>query len=154
MTVRTTFLGAHALPPEYAGRSQDYIDLVCNDMLPALAAEGLVDAVDVFCERIAFTLAETEQVFRSAQKLGIPVKLHAEQLSDMGGAALAVSVSASSALPGLSTTRATGCWPRWASGRPITALARRAGCCPSRASSSLGNTLMPLTLSISLRRPR
>ena len=89
VTVRTTFLGAHALPPEYAGRSQDYVDLVCNEMLPALAAEGLVDAVDVFCERIAFSLAETEQVFQAAQKLGIPVKLHAEQLSDMGGARLA-----------------------------------------------------------------
>ena len=94
VTVRTTFLGAHALPPEYAGRSQNYIDLVCNDMLPALAAEGLVDAVDVFCERIAFTLAETEQVFQAAQKLGIPVKLHAEQLSDMGGAALAARYGA------------------------------------------------------------
>jgi imidazolonepropionase len=89
VTVRTTFLGAHALPPEYAGRSADYIDLVCHEMLPALHAEGLVDAVDVFCERIAFTLAETEQVFRAAQALGLPVKLHAEQLSDMGGAALA-----------------------------------------------------------------
>ena len=89
VTVCTTFLGAHALPPEYAGRSQDYTDLVCNEMLPALAAEGLVDAVDVFCERIAFTLAETEQVFQAARALNIPVKLHAEQLSDMGGAALA-----------------------------------------------------------------
>lgn len=92
VTVRTTFLGAHALPPEYAGKpggSQDYTDLVCHEMLPALAAEGLVDAVDVFCERIAFTLAETEQVFQAAQQLGIPVKLHAEQLSDMGGAQLA-----------------------------------------------------------------
>ena len=94
VTVRTTFLGAHALPPEYAGRSQDYIDLVCNEMLPALAAEGLVDAVDVFCERIAFTLAETEQVFRAAQQLGIPVKLHAEQISDMGGSALAARYGA------------------------------------------------------------
>ncbi|EHL22064.1 imidazolonepropionase [Acidovorax sp. NO-1] len=94
MAVRTTFLGAHALPPEYAGRSQDYTDLVCNEMLPALAAEGLVDAVDVFCERIAFTLAETEQVFQAAQKLGIPVKLHAEQLSDMGGSALAARYGA------------------------------------------------------------
>ncbi len=94
VTVRTTFLGAHALPPEYAGRSQDYTDLVCNQMLPALAAEGLVDAVDVFCERIAFTLAETEQVFQAAQKLGIPVKLHAEQLSDMGGSALAARYGA------------------------------------------------------------
>ena len=97
ITVRTTFLGAHALPPEYAGKpggSQDYTDLVCNEMLPALAAEGLVDAVDVFCERIAFTLAETEQVFQAAQKLDIPVKLHAEQLSDMGGAALAARYGA------------------------------------------------------------
>ncbi len=94
VTVRTTFLGAHALPPEYAGRSQAYIDLVCNEMLPRLAAEGLVDAVDVFCERIAFSLAETEQVFQAAQKLGIPVKLHAEQLSDMGGSALAARYGA------------------------------------------------------------
>ena len=94
VTVRTTFLGAHALPPEYAGRSQDYIDLVCREMLPALQAEGLVDAVDVFCERIAFSLAETEQVFRVAQALGLPVKLHAEQLSDMGGAALAARYGA------------------------------------------------------------
>jgi imidazolonepropionase len=93
-TVRATFLGAHALPPEYAGRSQAYVDLVCKEMLPALAAEGLVDAVDVFCERIAFTLVETEQVFQAAQKLGIPVKLHAEQLSDMGGAALAARYGA------------------------------------------------------------
>ncbi|MBO0940165.1 imidazolonepropionase [Acidovorax temperans] len=94
VTVRATFLGAHALPPEYAGRSQAYVDLVCKEMLPALAAEGLVDAVDVFCERIAFTLAETSQVFQAAQKLGIPVKLHAEQLSDMGGAALAARYGA------------------------------------------------------------
>ncbi|MFP5486526.1 MAG: imidazolonepropionase, partial [Gammaproteobacteria bacterium] len=94
VTVRTTFLGAHALPPEYARRDQDYIDLVCNEMLPALAAEGLVDAVDVFCERIAFTLAQTEQVFQAAQRLGIPVKLHAEQLSDMGGSALAARYGA------------------------------------------------------------
>lgn len=94
VTVRTTFLGAHALPPEYAGRSQAYVDLVCNEMLPALATEGLVDAVDVFCERIAFTLAETEQVFQAALKLGIPVKLHAEQLSDMGGSALAARYGA------------------------------------------------------------
>lgn len=94
VTVRTTFLGAHALPPEYAGRSQDYVDLVCGGMLPALAEEGLVDAVDVFCERIAFSLAETEQVFRAAQALGLPVKLHAEQLSDMDGARLAARYGA------------------------------------------------------------
>jgi imidazolonepropionase len=89
VAVRTTFLGAHALPPEYAGRSSDYIDLVCLEMMPALAEEGLVDAVDVFCERIAFSLEETERVFKAARALGLPVKLHAEQLSDMGGAALA-----------------------------------------------------------------
>lgn len=89
VTVRTTFLGAHALPPEYAGRSQDYIDLICQEMMPALAAEGLIDAVDAFCETIGFSLSETEQVFQAAHRLGLPVKLHAEQLSDMGGAALA-----------------------------------------------------------------
>ena len=94
VTVRTTFLGAHALPPEYAGRSQDYIDLVCRDMLPTLAAEGLVDAVDVFCEHIAFSLAQTEQVFKAAQLLGLRVKLHAEQLSDMGGSVLAAQYGA------------------------------------------------------------
>ena len=94
VTVRTTFLGAHALPPEYEGRSSDYIDRVCHEMLPALAAEGLVDAVDVFCERIAFSLEETERVFKAARSLGLPVKLHAEQLSDMGGAALAARYGA------------------------------------------------------------
>ncbi|MBS0427662.1 MAG: imidazolonepropionase [Proteobacteria bacterium] len=94
VTVRTTFLGAHALPPEYAGRSGDYIDLVCNEMMPALAEEGLVDAVDVFCEHIAFSLEETERVFEAARALGLPVKLHAEQLSDMGGAALAARYGA------------------------------------------------------------
>ncbi|MBO9651898.1 MAG: imidazolonepropionase [Variovorax sp.] len=94
VTVRTTFLGAHALPPEYADRSSDYIDRVCQEMLPALASDGLVDAVDVFCERIAFSLEETERVFHAAKKLGLPVKLHAEQLSDMGGAALAARYGA------------------------------------------------------------
>ena len=94
VTVRTTFLGAHALPPEYVGRSGAYVDLVCDEMLPALAAEGLVDAVDVFCERIAFSLEETERVFQAAKRLNLPVKLHAEQLSDMGGAALAARYGA------------------------------------------------------------
>ncbi|MBC3869167.1 imidazolonepropionase [Undibacterium oligocarboniphilum] len=86
--VRTTFLGAHALPPEYAGRADDYIREVCEVMLPALLGEELVDAVDVFCEKIGFTPAQTERVFFAAQAAGIPVKLHAEQLSDQGGAAL------------------------------------------------------------------
>ena len=86
--VRTTFLGAHALPPEYAGRADDYIDMLCSDMLPALAAQGLVDAVDAFCERIGFSHDQTARVFDVARRLGLPVKLHAEQLSDQGGAAL------------------------------------------------------------------
>jgi imidazolonepropionase len=86
--VVTTFLGAHALPPEFAGRPDDYISDVCDVMLPALAAQGLVDAVDAFCERIGFTNAQTARVFEKARALGLPVKLHAEQLSDQGGAAL------------------------------------------------------------------
>jgi imidazolonepropionase len=86
--VATTFLGAHALPPEYGGRPDDYIDELCAHVLPALAQAGLVDAVDAFCERIAFTPAQTERVFAAAASLGLPVKLHAEQLSDQGGAAL------------------------------------------------------------------
>ena len=94
VTICTTFLGAHALPPEYAGRSSDYIDLVCQTMMPALAAECLIDAVDVFCERIAFSLQQTERVFKAAQALGLPVKLHAEQLSHMGGAELAARYGA------------------------------------------------------------
>jgi imidazolonepropionase len=94
VTVKTTFLGAHALPPEFAGRSQAYIDRVCEEVMPALAAQGLIDAVDVFCETIGFSLAETEQVFQAARRLGLPVKLHAEQLSDMGGSALAARYGA------------------------------------------------------------
>ncbi|MBD8724629.1 imidazolonepropionase [Oxalobacteraceae sp. CFBP 13708] len=86
--VVTTFLGAHALPPEFAGRPDDYISDVCDVMLPALAEQGLVDAVDAFCERIGFTNAQTARVFDKAGALGLPVKLHAEQLSDQGGAEL------------------------------------------------------------------
>lgn len=88
VTVHTTFLGAHAVPPEFKGRTDDYITHICNDMLPALHAEGLVDAVDAFCENIGFTPAQTERVFTAAAQLGLPVKLHAEQLSDQNGAAL------------------------------------------------------------------
>jgi imidazolonepropionase len=87
--VRTTFLGLHALPPEYQGRQDDYVAAVCGQWLPALAAEGLVDAVDAFCEGIGFSPAQVERCFRAADALGLPVKLHAEQLSDQGGAALA-----------------------------------------------------------------
>jgi imidazolonepropionase len=86
--VCTTFLGAHALPPEYAGRADAYIDMLCAEMLPALAAQGLVDAVDAFCERIGFSHDQTARVFDEARRLGLPVKLHAEQLSDQGGAGL------------------------------------------------------------------
>jgi len=88
ITVRTSFLGLHALPPEYRERRDDYVALVCNEMLPTLAAEGLVDAVDAFCEGIGFSPGETRRMFERATQLGLPVKLHAEQLSDLGGAAL------------------------------------------------------------------
>ena len=93
LTVRTTCLSAHAVPPEFDGRADDYITAVI-DWLPALHAEGLVDAVDAFCERIAFSPAQTRRVFEAAQRLGLPVKLHAEQLSDQGGAALAAEFNA------------------------------------------------------------
>jgi len=93
VAVRTTCLSAHALPPEYEGRADDYIDAVCA-WLPALHAEGLVDAVDGFCDRIGFTAAQTRRVFDAARRLGLPVKLHAEQLSDQHGAALAAEYGA------------------------------------------------------------
>jgi imidazolonepropionase len=88
LTVRTTSLAAHALPPEYAGRADDYIHAACA-WLADQQAQGLVDAVDAFCDTIGFTPAQTECVFETAKQLGLPVKLHAEQLSDQGGAALA-----------------------------------------------------------------
>lgn len=93
VTVRTTFLGAHALPPEFAGRPDDYIDEVCR-MMGELHAQGLVDAVDAFCETIGFSPAQTRRVFDAARALGLPVKLHAEQLSDSAGAELAASYGA------------------------------------------------------------
>ena len=97
VSVYTTFLGAHALPPEFAGRPDAYIDEVCERMLPALADEGLVDAVDVFCERIGFSLAQSERVLEAAQRMRLPVKMHAEQLSLSGGTALAARYRALSA---------------------------------------------------------
>lgn len=97
VTVKTTFLGAHTLPEEYKGHADAYIDFVCDEVLPAAAREKLVDAVDVFCERIAFSRAQTARVFDCAQRLGLPVKLHADQLSDLGGAALAAKHHALSA---------------------------------------------------------
>ena len=97
VTVKKTFLGAHAIPTEYQNNSQGYIDDICNNMLPDIAAKGLVDAVDVFCENIGFTLKETEHVFEAAAKLNLPVKIHAEQLSNMKGAKLAAKYKALSA---------------------------------------------------------
>jgi imidazolonepropionase len=96
LEVKTTFLGAHALPPEYKGRADEYIDFVC-EVLAEAAKEKLVDAVDAFCERIAFTSEQTRRVFEKARALGLPVKLHADQLSDSGGAALAAEHRALSA---------------------------------------------------------
>jgi imidazolonepropionase len=95
--VATTFLGAHALPNEFQGRQSDYVDLVAGPMLDAVAAEGLADAVDCFAERIAFTPEETARLFTAARARGLAVKLHADQLSDQGGAALAARFGALSA---------------------------------------------------------
>jgi imidazolonepropionase len=95
--VVTTFLGAHALPPEFAGDPDGYIDLVCERMIPAVAAEKLADAVDGFCEGLGFTPAQIERVLAAAQAHGLAVKLHAEQLSNLGGAALAARYGALSA---------------------------------------------------------
>ena len=97
VTVRTSFLGAHALPPEFVARRADYVGAVVEEMIPALAREGLVDAVDGFCERIAFTREEIARVFAAARAAGLPVKLHADQLSNGGGAALAAEFGALSA---------------------------------------------------------
>ncbi|MGE3677548.1 MAG: imidazolonepropionase [Burkholderiales bacterium] len=95
--VKTTYLGAHAVPPEYRGRADAYIDFVCDEAMPAIAREGLADAVDAFCEGIGFTPEQTVRVFDAARALGLPVKLHADQLSDCGGAALAARCGALSA---------------------------------------------------------
>ena len=95
--IRATFLGAHAVPPEYAGKRDAYVACVTDEMIPALAAEGLIDAVDGFCETIAFTRDEVARVFAAAKQAGLPVKLHADQLSNSGGAALAAEFGALSA---------------------------------------------------------
>jgi len=91
VTVRTTFLGAHAVPPEFAGRGDAYLDFVVERVLPAVAGEGLADAVDAYCEPHAFTPAQVARLFDAAARHGLPVKLHAEQRSDSGGAALVAS---------------------------------------------------------------
>ncbi|MCS4248299.1 imidazolonepropionase [Pseudomonas sp. BIGb0164] len=97
VSIRATCLAAHALPPEYKDRADDYIDHICTEMLPALAAQGLVDAVDAFCEYLAFSTEQVERVFNVAQQLGLPVKLHAEQLSSLHGSSLAARYHALSA---------------------------------------------------------
>jgi len=95
--IRTSFLGAHAVPPDFAGRQTAYVDLLCTGMMPEVAASGLADVVDAFCEGIAFTAEETRRIFAAARAHGLPVKLHADQLSDTGGAALAAEFGALSA---------------------------------------------------------
>ncbi|MDN0109963.1 imidazolonepropionase [Yersinia mollaretii] len=97
ITVKTTCLAAHALPPEFAGRADDYIDFVCHTIIPHVAAEGLADAVDAFCEHLAFSPAQVERVFLAARQAGLPIKLHAEQLSALNGSTLAASYNALSA---------------------------------------------------------
>jgi imidazolonepropionase len=92
--VKTSFLGAHALPQESKEKREEYLDLVCNQSLPAAFSENLVDAVDAFCEGIAFSVEEVERIFRKARALGLPVKLHAEQLSNLGGAKMAARYGA------------------------------------------------------------
>lgn len=96
-TLKTTFLGAHAVPPEFAGRTDDYVRHVCAEMIPAIAAEGLADAVDVFCEGIGFSPAQARAVLEAAAAHGLSVKLHADQLSNQHAAELAASVAALSA---------------------------------------------------------
>jgi len=97
VSVTTTLLGAHALPPEFADNPEQYVDLVCDAMIPAAASAGLADAVDAFCEGIGFSAAQTRRVFEAARAHGLPVKLHAEQLSNLNGAALAAEFGALSA---------------------------------------------------------
>ncbi|MEL4181046.1 imidazolonepropionase [Roseateles sp. PN1] len=115
VTVRTSYLAAHALPPEFAGRQDDYVSALC-DWMAQLHAEGLIDAVDAFCEGIGFTPAQTRRVFEAAHRLGLPVKLHAEQLSDQGGTQLACEFAALScdhleylSPAGIAAMAASGC---------------------------------------------
>ena len=97
ITIKKTFLGAHSLPPEYKGRGDDYIKYICNEMLPEINNAGLIDAVDAFCETIAFSNQQISSLFDKAVSLNLPVKLHADQLSNSGGAELAAEYNALSA---------------------------------------------------------
>ena len=107
INVRATLLAAHTVPPEFAGNADDYIDLICDELLPDVAESGLADAVDAYCESIAFSAPQVAKMFRKAIELGLPVKLHADQLSDGGGAELAAHFNALSA-DHLEYTSATG----------------------------------------------
>lgn len=113
MTVTTTFLGAHAVPPEYAGNADGYIDTLAQEMIPSIAREGLAEAVDAFCENVGFTPAQTRRVMEAAVAAGLPVKLHAEQLSNQHGATLAAGFGALSADH-----------LEWLDGEGVTAMAR------------------------------
>jgi imidazolonepropionase len=97
ISVVSTFLGAHAIPAEFRGKADEYIDIVCNEMLPVVSENSLANAVDAYCESIAFSTEQVSRVFETAKSLGLPVKLHADQLSDCGGAELAAEFSALSA---------------------------------------------------------
>ena len=97
VSIHTTFLGAHAIPEEFHGKNDDYIQLVCEEMLPSVAKQQLADSVDAFCENIAFTNQQVRQVFEKARELSLPVRLHADQLTNSGGAALAAEFGALSA---------------------------------------------------------
>ena len=94
INVSTTYLGAHAVPPEYKGKADDYVEKICTEIMPKLAEENLIDTVDVFCENIGFTLEQTRKVFETAQSLGLAIKGHTEQLSAMGGSELAANMGA------------------------------------------------------------
>lgn len=107
VTIKTTLLAAHTIPPEYKDKADDYIDLICNELLPEVVAGQLADAVDAYCESIAFNGEQVARLFERATELGLPVKLHADQLSDGGGAALAAEFNAMSA-DHLEYTSATG----------------------------------------------
>lgn len=97
LNVQTSLLAAHTVPPEYAGKADHYIDLICNELLPEVVENGLADAVDAYCESIAFNTKQVDRLFYAAEKAGLPVKLHADQLSDGGGAELASRFNALSA---------------------------------------------------------
>jgi len=97
VTVQTSFLGAHVIPPEFDGKREAYVELLCREMMPRALSEGLADAVDAFCDEIAFSEKECERVLRTGLEAGLPVRLHADQLSDQGGAALAARLGARSA---------------------------------------------------------